>query len=131
MKFDVILAVVFTALILFACTRPSDKNRLTVPLQGFYRLDSIAVSRDTTLGDVLALMALHNDINGICVRFTTDSVFTYQKSDTSTMSYRFNASTGWLTLQEANSLDSFSYSALSSRNLVLRSSGHEFYLERL
>lgn len=101
-------------------------------LPGLYRLDSIAIIRDTAPADVLALMVLHSTSDGsIRLRFTTDSVFTYEKSDTSASPYHFDARGQRIVLQSATGLDSFNYKTGASGRKVMYSPRHELYLTRL
>lgn len=91
---------VFLFLVL-SCTRmKEDTSSIGNPLIGEWKLDSLAIGKDTSLASLISLIAMYEDPAGINFTFTTDSIFTYSKNDIDTVAYRFNKATNCIIIKD-------------------------------
>jgi hypothetical protein len=71
------------------------------PLIGNWKLDSVQVGKDTTLGHALLLMAMHEDTSGIQIQFKPDTIFTHSKNDVDTTFYQFDDKNNLLSFKDS------------------------------
>ena len=88
-----ILLIASLSIIAISCDWfKSDSKPITSsnPLIGNWKLDSVQVGKDTTLGYALLLMAMHQDSSDLHFQFKPDTIFTHSTNDVDTTLYRFD-----------------------------------------
>jgi hypothetical protein len=113
MKIKIFVAIVATVTIIFLSCNwfRSRKKELSNPLVGEWKLDSVGIKKDTSLGNILIIGAVQ-DSNGVHISFTEDSLFVNSKDGVDTTAYSFDLNTNQLTTSDSKT-ETMSFSKLN------------------
>jgi hypothetical protein len=113
MKIKIFVAIVATVTIIFLSCNwfRSRKKELSNPLVGEWKLDSVGIKKDTSLGNILIIGAVQ-DSNGVHISFTEDSLFLHSKDGVDTTAYSFDLNTNQLTTSDSKT-ETMSFSKLN------------------